>query len=797
MLSLALFQAADSLADANSSLRLMDSPALWIVALVVLPLFALITWIGYSKESISRRMRVLLASLRMGAFLVLLLVLARPVRVEKREEVHPAEVIVLLDDSASMRRKDTYAGDPEMRKALAQMAGAEPTEMTRLELAQAAFTKSLQPMLAKNEYEARLFSFSENAAPLTGVDSLSGRGSGTHLGSALTQMLSTHRGRNVTDIIVLSDGRSNGGIDLGNAAQSASAAGIPVHTLVVGDTRPEKNAIVELVEAPTDALEGDELAVTVRVRARGADDLGAVQTVLEEIDTRGNPMRVMAEEQVELSEDGDRVVLVAPALEAGLRSGERRFRISVAPLEGETMIDDNTVEFSVHVSAARMRVLYIEGYPRWEFRFLKEILRRSDSNIEFQCFLLTASPDFPQESSAGLPSLLSLPTSRQALLDNYDVIIMGDVNPYAISADPSEVEEFFASVREFVKAGGGILFQAGESFNPRQYQTTPLNDLLPVVVNNSDTLSFEGDSAQEFKPRLSNAAELHEVVRLHPDRETNRMLWEDSVGGLRGFFWYSPVAKAKPGTNTLLEHPTDISTQSGKPYPLLVLGHYPQGRTMFMAFDSTWRWRFEFGNRYHEPFWRNAIRWLSLGRLKSGDRRFRLESSRTTYDLTDRITLEARVLDEDFLPSQDLSQKILWAGPDNREHELDLGLSPDRAGLYHGVLQVDTPGLYRVWMMAGGQRVSATEFDVILPSRENNDPSPDPLAMETLSERTKGKALDLAQVAKLVDELPGDEERHQPVSSRLQDAWDTWTTLIVALSLLALEWILRKRVELV
>lgn len=795
MLSSILLQT--SVPDADTSLRLMDSPAAWIVALVILPLFGLITWIGYSKESISTRMRALLASLRMGAFLVLLLVLARPVRVEQREEVHPAEVIVLMDDSASMRRRDTYAGDPEMRQALATMAGTQPADLTRLELAQLAYGKTLQPLLQKNGYETRLFSFSENAAPLTDTANLAGRGAGTHVGSALTQILSSHRGRNVTDIVVLSDGRSNGGLGLTSAAQSASAAGIPVHTLVVGDTRPEKNAIVELVEAPTDALEGDELAVTVRVRARGAEEVGQVQAVLEEINRDGGVERVIADEDVSLSEDGERVVLVAPSMEAGLRSGERRFRISVAPLDGETMTDDNSVEFSVHVSAARMRVLYIEGYPRWEFRFLKEILRRSDSNIEFQCFLLTASPDFPQEASKGLPSLRSLPTGRQELLDNYDVIIMGDVNPYAISADPSEVEEFFSSVREFVKAGGGILFQAGESFNPRQYQTTPLNDLLPVVVDNTGTLSFEGDSSREFNARLTHPGDPHEVVRLHPDAATNRALWEDSVDGLRGFFWYSPVAKAKAGTTTLLEHPTAISTHSGKPYPLLVLGHYPQGRTMFMAFDSTWRWRYHFGNRYHEPFWRNAIRWLSLGRLKSGDRRYRLESSRTTYDLTDRIVLEARVLDEDFLPSQDASQKIQWAGPDNREHELTLGLSPGRAGLYHGALQVDAPGLYRVWMTANGQRVSATEFDVILPSRENDDPSPDPLAMGSLSERTGGRAMDLAQVGQMVDELPGDEERHQPVSSRLQDAWDTWSTLIVALGLLSLEWVLRKRVELV
>jgi hypothetical protein len=49
----------------------------------------------------------------------------------------------------------------------------------------------------------------------------------------------------------------------------------------------------------------------------------------------------------------------------------------------------------------------------------------------------------------------------------------------------------------------------------------------------------------------------------------------------------------------------------------------------------------------------------------------------------------------------------------------------------------------------------------------------------------------------LADEFPGDEERREPISSRLEDAWDNWTTLLIALGLLATEWILRKRAELV
>jgi uncharacterized membrane protein len=441
-------------------------------------------------------------------------------------------------------------------------------------------------------------------------------------------------------------------------------------------------------------------------------------------------------------------------------------------------------------------VLYIDGYPRWEYRYLKNLLLRADERLQVQCYLISATPDFPQESSHELPPLREVPTSRQELLDNYDVVVLGDVNPYAISADPARCDAFLTALREFVEAGGGLLFQAGEFDNPRAYIQTPLEDVLPIVLDSTRTLSFEGDPGLEFHPRLEDPKNPHEIVRLHPDLETNRILFEEP-SGLRGFYWYSPVRRAKPGAQVLWRHPTDRSTHDGELYPLLVIGYFPAGRTLFLGVDSTWMWRYHYGDRYHELFWRNAIRWLALGRLKSGDRRYRLETSRSSYDLEERIALEARVLNEDFRPADRPTQTVLWSGPEGRTEELELGLESGRPGVYRGGLQVDRPGLYRAWIEEDGKRLSAAEFEVVLPSRENADPSPDPETMRRLAAKTGGRALALASIGELAAEFPGDDERREPISSRLEDFWDRWSTLLLALGLLSAEWILRKRAELV
>lgn len=782
----------------RESFRLLDLPPAWLVVLVILPVLALLAYLGYRREPLTRRTRLTLAALRFAALALLLGVIFRPVKVIRREEVQGAEVLVLLDDSASMQRRDAYAGDAKVRDALEELGIADPGTATRSQIAQAVLDRVLAPRLAEGKYVPRVFTFSDDVAPLAPGAILSGRGHATYLGDALDEALATHRGRHVTDVVIVSDGRENGGTPMADAARGASTVGIPVHTVVVGDTRPERNALVELVEAPPTALEGDEIAITVRVAGRGLEREARTEVRLEEYEperTDPDERRIVTTSEASLGEDGERVTLVARAGPPDARTSERRFRVELPPLQGETVLDDNALEVSVHVSPEKVRVLYLEGYPRWEYRRLAlDMLKRADENIEFQAFLLSANKDFLQESSRGVPALTQVPTDRRELLDGYDVVIFGDVKPSDISADPERIDAFLRALVEFVERGGGVGFVAGEYDLPRAYIGTPLEALMPILIDEAELRTGPSDTTREFRPVLEDPDHPHEIVRLHPDLATNRRLWEDE-GGLEGMFWYAPIARAKPGAQVILRHPRDRNSYGS--YPLLVSGYYPSGRTLFLAVDETWRFRFHYGPRYHERFWRNAIRWLALGRMKSGDRRFRIELARSQYDLGARVGVEARVLDDDYRPSEQPTQSVHWSEPEGKPTELVLGAVPGRPGVFRGAIEPDRTGLYRVWIEAGDARIASSEFEVVLPSLESQDPTPSPETLAVASTLTRGKAVDVAGAASLAAEFPGGEERRDPISARLDDVWDRWPTLLLALLILSVEWILRKRAELV
>ncbi len=785
-------------ADLSTAVRFADLPELWVVVLVVLPLLALVAWGGYWRQALPRPWRHTLSALRFLALVLLAALLARPVLVEQREEVFPAEVLVLVDDSASMRRQDAYQGDGAARGEIARLVGSTPDALSRSELLTRAIDAGLVPLFEAGNYRPRWLRFDAGLSGWERGQPLEGRGGATHTGDALIAALAQQRGRHVTDIVLLGDGRSTGGIAIEEAARAAAAAGIPVHTVVVGDTRPERNAILELIDAPTAALEGDEIAIAVRASGRGSAAGARVDVLLEEL---GAPTsadspglgRLVDQKEVVLDEAGQRTVVLAPPGAAS--GGERRFRVTLPPLDDETLTDDNVLEVVVRISPEKVRVLYVEGYPRWEYRRLAlDFLRRAESDIAFQAWLGSATTGFTQEHSPDLAPLSSLPSSRRELLDQYDVVMLGDVNPYTLFADPGQAVEFLESLRAFVEAGGGLLFQAGEFDNPRAFLGTPLEDVLPVVLDASLDFGFEGDSTRAFRPRLENPLDPHEIVRLNPDPEVNRQLIEDE-GGLQGQYWYAPVARAKPGAEVLLRHPTD--TNSHGPRVLLALGYFPQGRTMFLALDSTWRWHFLFGPRYFERFWKGALRWLALARLRGGDRRFRLEATRSSYDIAERVVLEARVLDVDYRPSTDGEQAVRFSGPDGVEQETTLTSVGPRGGVYRGSLEVGRPGAWRAWIERDGARVAVADFEVVLPSRENQDPSPDPSALALLARLSGGKHVELGQIGALASEFAGGEERREPISSSLEDLWDRWWTLIGAILVLGAEWALRKRLELV
>ncbi|MCC6741226.1 MAG: hypothetical protein IT452_19450 [Planctomycetia bacterium] len=235
-------------------------------------------------------------------------------------------------------------------------------------------------------------------------------------------------------------------------------------------------------------------------------------------------------------------------------------------------------------AAHRTRVLYVDGAPRWEFRYLHNVMIR-DGNLDVQCWLTTADPAWTQPHSlrsdddAFSRPLPALPATVEELCF-YDVVVLGDV-------DPASWPGGAKLLAEFVEGGGGLVLIAGQDRMPGAWLDSELAPAIPVRP------AEEGLEEEEIPCRLTDAGARSPLVRAMPFAKA-----------LPALHWRLATRPAA-GATVLVE---------GGGAPVFATSRYGKGRVFFSATDETWRWRFQSGDEPHyHPFWRRVVEWARDG----------------------------------------------------------------------------------------------------------------------------------------------------------------------------------------
>jgi hypothetical protein len=341
-----------------------------------------------------------------------------------------------------------------------------------------------------------------------------------------------------------------------------------------------------------------------------------------------------------------------------------------------------------------IKVLYVEGNPRFEYRFLKNALLR-DPRILAQIWLASADKEFPREHTRSAAPLFSRPLAEfprdlVSLLE-YDVLIYGDVDPATLGEGAAARIESFVS--EF---GGGIVFITGGTQNPGTLMKSALSKLLPVDL---DDAAPAGKGVAPGKYRLTPDGRTSTITQFREfrgDRDRNLEHWEDRDGkgdGLPGVTWHQAVRKVKPGTTVLVE-----AAGAPAPAPLFAQRYSGRGRVFWSATDETWRWRRETGDEpWFYPFWKQTLVWAREGKQGS-PRRFRIVVDKDSYRRGDTVTVFANAYDENYDLRTDPELEVSVMDPKGSRIRLVLKKDPRRDGLYEGAYRPSGPGDYSVWV---------------------------------------------------------------------------------------------------
>ena len=659
-------------------------------------------------------------------------------------------VAVLIDDSRSMARTDDGV-------SRAQQVAAALSSRTFAQLAR--------------DYQLRLYRFDTE---LQRIDSPAQLGPpaapATHIGASLKQLAAETSELPLGAVILLSDGGDNAGGIAHEAIDSLVARHVPVYTVGFGAERATRDVELADVTLAPRALAGSRLEATVRFHQSGLRGRKSQLSVRD-------GAKVLVSREVTLGAD-ERLQSETLVFNVGA-AGNKVLQFSLEPLPGETNRDNNTLTRLVSVESEPRRILYFEGEPRWEYKFIRRAAG-DDPLLQLVSMLRTTENKIyrqgisdPKELAEGFPS-------RAEELFGFQALIIGSVDAGYFTPAQQDL------IRAFVdRRGGGLLLLGGrQSLADGVWGGSRVADLLPVVLPEAhDTFHREPATVS-----LTAAGADSAICRLVDDPAENQARWRK----LPYLMDYQDPGHPKPAALVLAEmHPGQNGSARG--LPLLVTQNYGRGRTAVLATGGTWRWQMSLplGDKTHELFWQQLLRWLAA------DTRERVVAAAAQPTLLDEAhaQLTAEVRDLNYLPAADAQVTAHIIGPAGDTARVELAPVPNAPGRFQAPWAAESPGVYVMEVSAQrgaqdlGRGVAAfRRLDGVAESfhtEQNRE------LLEGLARSTGGRYL-------RPDEL-GTIERSVPYSQAgitLRQTRELWNMPIVFLLLLALrgsEWLLRRK----
>jgi hypothetical protein len=247
------------------------------------------------------------------------------------------------------------------------------------------------------------------------------------------------QGRRLAAIVLASDGRSTEPTSLKDALEWARGKQIPIYPVRIGSSVPTRDVEIGSVRAEEAVYLHDPAVLEAKISASGIRAPTPVRVrLMDEV-----RHEVIETKEVMLQSPGGEAVVASRAEGSEgdprwtdpwtaevefrvkpTRVGRWRFRLEVSPLAGEEVLDNNLEQIEINVLDSRLRVLYVDGYPRYEYRYLKNALLR-EPTVELSVLLLEADELFVQEGSDPIRRFPETPEE----LGRYDVVLFGDVDP--------------------------------------------------------------------------------------------------------------------------------------------------------------------------------------------------------------------------------------------------------------------------------------------------------------------------------------------------------------------------------
>jgi len=732
-------------------------PASLLLVLIVVAaagLALLIRWrLRDPSTKLTRRRAVTIWMMQSVFVALLLLLLWQPALVVGELSSRQNIIAIVVDDSRSMGIADSD-GKTREAAAIAALNGGVVAGL-------------------KQRFQVRIYQLGGGLTQVSAPGEITPIENATHISEGLEQLARETQDLPVGAILLLSDGSENspglGGSEVStDALRALKERRLPIHIIGFGNPEHTHDVEIEDVSVASTAIVNSQIATTVTLTQHGYGGQKATITV------RDGEKPVM-EREITLASDGQlqNEQLFFPAGSSGAKS----LTFAVDPLPGEESLANNAITRPILVSDAKRRILYVEGEPRWEYKFIRRA-EEGDPAIEIVSMLRTSENKIyrqgvndPSELANGFPV-------RAEDLFGYSGIIIGSVAADYFTPLQQEL------LREYVdRRGGGVLFLGGkDSLGDGGWGSSSLNDLLPTFLP-SGSHNFRRNPATV---ELTAAGLDSPITRLLEDPKKNAERWKK----LTYLADYEDPGLPKPGATELVDMHAGRHT-----LPLLITQNYGNGRTAILATGGTWRWQMSeaLGDPSHDLFWQQLVRWLiaeSPGSVAAST------PSRLLMD-EGSLQLAAQVRDRTFRPAPDAHVTAHIIGPAGVDAAVEMTPSQTTAGQFQIEWTAEKPGSYLAEVRAeasnGQQEIGG---DVLTFQREdgvaeNFHTEQNRHLLEQLASETGGRYWKLTELNTLPRDISYSDAGISIRSTK--ELWDVPVVFLVILGLPLIEWLLRRK----
>ena len=733
--------------------RLVIALPWWQLALLPLALAALgFVVLGYFRLRGRTRAgdRIAVALLRGLALGVIVFSLTRPV-LEVTAPLQQSGVIgVLLDNSISMTIADP--GQAARADFIRQQFDADSGDMLR-ELQQ--------------NFDVRLFRFGAETRAIADIGALDFSDGDSDLTAALDFARSSLQGEPLAGLVVISDGAALPAKPLDELLLSLRSTRTPVYSIGLGESSYARDIEINRIELPGSVLQGSRVMAEVSIKQQGYDGV-PVELVIED------DSQILHRQQIRLQPGVQSVRIPLSTLQ----SGARQLEFHLTAMADEQISANNSRRATLTVDARKMRILYFEGEPRFEMKFVRRAVA-DDENLQVTGLIRTADAKFYRvgiESSEELRN--GFPITRDELFA-YDAILLGSVENSLLSRAQQDMIVEFVSER-----GGGLLMLGGRhAFTEGGHRDSVLHGISPVVMPDQAEPAFN----RQVRIQPTAAAWVHPALTIADSSEKSIDRWLT----LPPLTMVNPIRRIKPGATLLLSSPAN---DQADPYVAMAWHRYGRGKVVAFPVQNSWLWQMhhdiDLEDQTHELLWRHLLRWL----VESVPQRLHLGLSVETIHAGGTVKLRSEALQADFSASSELRPRAVLTAPDGSEQSIALAPHPSQPGVYEGELRVAEPGDYRVRaeLEEAEQTIRSAETRLLasLAGDEYFNSELNEKLLRRIATDSSGAYFRAEEAGKLMDAL--DNNPRGSRSLLRLELWDMPALFMLLITLLCAEWLYRR-----